>query len=938
VHAIFDGAGVLLNERYDRAGNVVETSRRLTKDGKRTPDWSPAALAIGRADAVAAVDTLLSAEAFTTRARFDALGRPEEMRLPDQSVVVPEYGQRALLARLSVMLRGLGASRSVVEALDYDARGEVTGTHLANGIVTTRDFDPLSQRLRALKATRTSDGARLQALRYHHDAAGNVVRVRDAAGPDAFLGSPRATGDRDYEHDALYRLVLAFGSEHASVMQDGGDLPIAHPADRQALNDYRETYEYDAAGNLLRLVHRVLDQQGPQSVWTRRYAYDSARNNRLLRTTGPGDGDGPPSQTYAHDAHGNMIKMPHLPRLDWTLDDRLREVDLEGGGVAYYAYDAAGERVRKVVEERGGIVKERIYLGDFELYREHRGDRIELERETLHLRVSERVASFDTRTRGVSSGAAAASDHRFVVGDRLGSVTAECDERGRVVRREEYHPFGTSALRAPRAETNTSRYRYIGRERDEETKLGHHGVRQYAPWLGRWTSADPAGMVDGPNLYTYARDNPVTQRDANGRQSGRPLQVPEEHSVYGYNSDGALVLRGRFTIHVPPVRTYSGPPAIKPGSAPTPNEGATPDVKKEVPRVPSSEPNTAAEARKPLRPSAPPAAEKPPVAERKPPVPEQPPPGTTRPGIDASFAPPPAMSREPTPASPVPPEQRRAAPADDAPRFRVGLPALPPVQEAPTGQGLVSDIASRAARDLERATGSPGLATALDAMAPAIMPWIGFERFVHGIVNLGISAGQHIGRAIEKAERAQTSVEKVEVAEDVLWAIAKLALGFVQLAAAAEPIAESAPKANPKASAEPAEMVPDGSRGAGGSPPPSAGGRPGGKPFSGTAYELRHIAKHLEGTAAAERLIGREGAAHVFPDMATFEIVENAIFGRGEFTGVVRGTERFGLTFEAPIGYRVAADGSRIPLFYGEAKVSPSGLYHVVPRTRPSGN
>ncbi|KYF90930.1 hypothetical protein BE20_32750 [Sorangium cellulosum] len=106
------------------------------------------------------------------------------------------------------------------------------------------------------------------------------------------------------------------------------------------------------------------------------------------------------------------------------------------------------------------------------------------------------------------------------------------------------------------------------------------------------------------------------------------------------------------------------------------------------------------------------------------------------------------------------------------------------------------------------------------------------------------------------------------------------------------------------------------------------------------AYELKHIPKSIEGTPAAERLITREGAAHVFPDMATLARVENAIFEGGQFTGaIVRGgtvTERFGMMFKTPIGYRIAADGSRIPLYYGEAKISANGPYHVMPRIGPA--
>src|SRR5687767_13599144 len=63
---------------------------------------------------------------------------------------------------------------------------------------------------------------------------------------------------------------------------------------------------------------------------------------------------------------------------------------------------------------------------------------------------------------------------------------------------EEYHPYGSPAWWAQdaTAEVSLKRYRYTGMERDEETGLQAHGVRMYAPWLGRWTSADPTGLGD----------------------------------------------------------------------------------------------------------------------------------------------------------------------------------------------------------------------------------------------------------------------------------------------------------------------------------------------------------------------------------------------------------------------------------------------------------
>ncbi len=97
----------------------------------------------------------------------------------------------------------------------------------------------------------------------------------------------------------------------------------------------------------------------------------------------------------------------------------------------------------------------------------------------------------------------------------------------------------------------------------------------------------------------------------------------------------------------------------------------------------------------------------------------------------------------------------------------------------------------------------------------------------------------------------------------------------------------------------------------------------------------RHIAKHLPNTPQMEELLNREGFAHIFHDLATLEQVAIAILERGEFTGNIRGHERYGLYFPQPIGYRISVDGTRIALYYGELKVK-GDKYHVIPRTKPS--
>lgn len=99
------------------------------------------------------------------------------------------------------------------------------------------------------------------------------------------------------------------------------------------------------------------------------------------------------------------------------------------------------------------------------------------------------------------------------------------------------------------------------------------------------------------------------------------------------------------------------------------------------------------------------------------------------------------------------------------------------------------------------------------------------------------------------------------------------------------------------------------------------------------------IDRHLPNTPQVKRLLRREGRAHVFNNRETLERVTQAIIAGGERTGVKDEEddyERYGLYFSEAIGYIIKADGSQVPLYYGEIKiVKTTGEYHAIPRTSP---
>ncbi len=577
-HQIFDQAGMVRVPELDFKGNPRSVERVLAKDYKQTLDWSALPAQPNYAAIQAAANPALElGEVFTASSEYDALNRPTRVLLPDGTEIVPTYNQANFLASLQARIRGAGPWIDFLKKQDYDAKGQRQFAQYGNDLVSRYFYDPATFRLINLLTYKGGSDPQTQAvqnLRYTYDPIGNITQIRDDAQQTHYFNNAVVPPESLYEYDALYQLIRAKGREHAALVNDSrrthADLDfvpqLPHANNASAVRTYTEEYEYDLLGNIKKLKHRWNGNS-----WTRhyRYAFDddpANRTNRLTATSMPGDADaGPYSGTYSYDSYGNMTRMPHLAALDWNFMDQLRRVDLGGGGTAYYVYGAGSQRMRKVIERNGNLKLEWIFLGPVMIFRRRRlnTNELRLERWTVHISDNTGlIAQVDTKTRDDDNDDPANPLNtaliRYQYANHLGSAVLETDANGVPISYEEYHPYGTTAYRSakPGFDLSLKRYRFSGKERDDETGLYYFGARYYAPWLGRWTSSDPAGFVSGLNLYRYCSNNPIVFHDPTGRED-KPLNPLGQVTTWTkgtdwvYSKDGTELsdaeIRANFT-------------------------------------------------------------------------------------------------------------------------------------------------------------------------------------------------------------------------------------------------------------------------------------------------------------------------------------------------------------------------------------------------------
>ena len=528
----FDEAGLLSFEAYDFKGNLLEKTRRVVSDtailgvfNGQPPTWKVEAFRVNWTNPAA---VLLDATTFDSTVSYDALNRVKLMTYPvdvenRHRQLRPHYNRSGSLERVAldrVAPDGGVVSDTFVERIAYNAKGQRVLIAYGNGIMTRHAYDPHTFRLLHMRTEHYSKPAQLtyrhtggphRELAHEYDLVGNVTAIHDRA-PGCGLPATPDRLDRTFSYDALCRLCSATGRECDTPPPVPPNSPwydMPRCTDMVRTRKYKERYEYDEAGNILTLNHTHFRAGGSAQGIDRNFTF-VANTNRLQKVT-----FGTQPFDYAHDFAGNMTQEATSRHFEWDHADRMRvyrtQTDASEPSVhAHYLYDAGGQRVKKLVRKQGGQVEVTVYIdGIFEYQRIVRAGRVE-QNNTLH------VMDSQSRIALVRVGTPFANDTtptvKYHLGDHLGSSNAVIDGSGNQVNREEFTPYGETSF----GSFSRKRYRFSGKERDEESGLAYFGIRYYGCWLGRWVNPDPAGLVDGHNLFRYARNNPLRFNDPIG--------------------------------------------------------------------------------------------------------------------------------------------------------------------------------------------------------------------------------------------------------------------------------------------------------------------------------------------------------------------------------------------------------------------------------------
>ena len=455
----------------------------------------------------------------------------------------------------------------------YDAHDLLTRKNLPDGTHVDYAYD--AHRNLTSASMRAANNADLGTTSYEYNAQDRMTKVTypggkfldftyDAAGRRATVSD--GTFTERYAYDALGRLARVSDTAAATLIAYTYD-SVGRLATETRGNGTTTAYAYDSLGRNTSIVHRAPDNSVTESF---AYTYD-AGNHVLTSTTLNG------TTTYGYDLTGqlNRVELPGGRIINYAYDanGNRKTVNDTASGTEYYTtnildeysatdgatflYDADGNLVRKNTaagstlyqyDASGRLAQTSGPDGTTTYLYDALGNRIATTKDGVRTDYlidpagyGNVFAEYDNGGNlvahyahglGLASRVDAGGAAKFYHYDITGNTQLLTANDGSVQATYEYLPFGEKIGSTGTAE---NAYTFNGRFGVEDRGDGLYDMRarSYDPEIGRFTQQDPLNVLAGDtNLYRYVNNNPVSFVDPTGLVLTEAALLAEQLAAY----------------------------------------------------------------------------------------------------------------------------------------------------------------------------------------------------------------------------------------------------------------------------------------------------------------------------------------------------------------------------------------------------------------------